>query len=112
MTSPALRLAVALLTLFFLVAVGASVANQTAPNPYAVQSAGDIGYLDCPLAESAPGHTHCPSAAYASVEIDQSSSPLAPTSGSGVWSDAVATHNSTTTHLRLFRPPKFFRAQV
>ena len=112
MTGPALRLAVAFLALFFLVVFGASMANQTAPDHYTAQSAGDVGYLDCPFAESASSHAHCPSPTYATVEIYQPSSPLVPTSGSSIWSDAVATHNTTPAHLRLFRPPKPFRAHV
>ncbi len=112
MTGPALRLAMAFLALFFLVAVGASVANQTAPDRYTAQSAGDIGDLYCPLAESASSHAHCPSPTYATVEIYQPSSPLVPTSGSSIWSDGAATLNTTPINLRLFRPPKLFHAQV
>ena len=112
MTSPALRLAVAVLALFFLVAVGAKAAIQAAPDHFTAQSAVDIGFLDCPSTETASGHAHCQSPTYATVETHLPVSPPEPASGSDVWVDAAATSNATPINLRLFRPPKFFRAQV
>ena len=112
MPSPALRLTVAFLAMFFLIVIGVSAANQAAPDHFTAQSATDTGFLDCPLAESASGHSHCPSPTYATVETYQQSSPLVPTCGNSIWADAVATHNTTPSHLRLFRPPKPFRAHV
>ena len=110
MTSSALRLAVALLTLLYLVAVGASAAVQMAPDHFVVQSSVDIGFPDCPPSE--PGHVHCQSPTSGTVDTDLPLSPLEPTEGSSVWSDAAAAPDTTSTHLRLFRPPKLLRAHV
>lgn len=109
MTSPALRLAVALLTLLFLVSIGANAAVQAAPDHFVTQSSVDIGFPDCPISE--PGHGHCQSPTYGTVDTDFPSSPLEPIKRSSVWSDAAALH-TTFTHLRLFRPPKLLRIQV
>ena len=110
MTSPALRLAVAMLTLLFLVAVGANAAVQAAPDHFVAQSSVDFGFPDCPTSE--PGHCQSQSPTYGTVDTNLTSSPLEPTEGSSVWSDAAAALNTTSTHLRLFRPPKLLRAQA
>jgi hypothetical protein len=116
MTCHALRLAVAFLALFFLVAVGANAAVQAAPDHFVAQSSVEIGFPDCPTSQ--PGHGHCQSQSqsqsptYGTVDTSLNSSPLEPNEGSSVWSDAAAALNTTSTHLRLFRPPKFLRAQI
>ena len=110
MTSSALRLAVALLALLFLVTVSASAGVEAAPDHFVAQSSVDIGFPDCPSSEA--GHGHCQSPTYGTVDTSLRASPLEPTEGSSVWSDAAAALIATSTHLRLFRPPKLLRAQV
>lgn len=112
MTSSALRFAMVLLALFFIVSVAASAAIPTSPDHFTSQSAVDVGFPDCSPGELASGQTHCQSPTYVAVETFVLSSLFVPTFGSSAWFDAAVRDNSTPAHLRLFRPPKYFRAQV
>ena len=81
-TSAPLRLAVAVLALLFLVAVGANAAIQTTPDHFAAHSSFAISSPDCPIGEPATGH--CQSPTYGTVETYRHSWPLVPTSGSSI----------------------------
>lgn len=112
MNRSALRLAVALLSLLSLFAVGAHAEIETSPEHFSTQFLFDVGTPDCLTAETASGQAHCQSPILGTVETYLTALLIGPTECSGVWSYAAATHNTTPIIVTLFRPPRLLSAHL